>query len=251
MPFTDEQRKKAAETRERNREARLANGNAPTAATATLEPPAPAADETANELKRLAATLFSAADKKEQRDNALGDLEAFLARLSPKDFPDLADSPVVQQFVEMLGQRKAEMSPDDPPGTEYNRGTMAATSKPWTFRDLENSDIPIIEFEFDSFEDVYWQGLRRTYQPGVTYRDWRCFPDLVREGRKNMRLGNEHVQYLMKQANSLSDPSIAGIGTARVRGTADVGTYGPAAGLFTPDYEAGMTQEDGEGGEAE
>lgn len=83
---------------------------------------------------------------------------------------------------------------------------------------------------------VGWNGLMRSYEPGITYTDRRCFPDQIRERNRNLRLAGEHAEYLMRQRNQLTDPSITTMGTGRVRGTADRGSYRPAAGLFEPEY---------------
>lgn len=207
--------------------------------------PVPTKDEAADELKELAASLYKAADSKAERTRVMDELERFLSRLSPKDFPEIANSDVVMRFIDQMAQRKAEINKDDPPGTIYNRGTVGQYKKPWTERDLELSGMGRIEFEVAEPETVIWNGIRRDYIPGVPYNDYKCFVDTMRERTRNMRLAAEHVEYMFKLRNMLTDGSIAGIGTARIRGSADRGSYRPAAGLFEPEYStAGGTPAD-------
>lgn len=195
----------------------------------------PTRDEVNDELRSLAATLFKVADDKAERNRVLDQLEVFLGRLSAKDYPDLADSEIVQTFVERLAQRRAETS-SDPPGTIYNRGSLNQYKKSWTEHDLAKSGMGLVEFEVAEPEVVVWNGMRRDYEPGVTYRDYKCFVDTMRERTRNIRLAHEHAEYMFRMRQGLSDSSIASIGTARVRGTADRGSYRPAAGLFVPEY---------------
>jgi hypothetical protein len=206
-------------------------GEEPTIESVVMSP-----DAAASELKELAASLAKAADDKSERTRALDSLETFLRRLSPKDYPDLADSEIVQKFIERIAERKVEANKDDPPGTIYNRGTIAQFKKPWTERDLALSGMGMIEFETAEPECVIWNGIRRDYEPGVPYRDYKCFLDTIREKNRNLRLAGEHAEYMFKMRSSLTDRSIATLGTARIRGTADRGSYRPAAGLFTPEY---------------
>jgi hypothetical protein len=204
----------------------------------------PAKDEAADEFKELAARLYKVADDREQRVKVLDELEGFLAKLNPKDYPELAQSETVMRFIDLIAERKAEQNKDDPPGTIYGRGTMAEHKKAWTELDLRKSDIAKVEFEVNENESVIWQGLRRDYEPGITYTDYRCFVDLIREKNRNLRLAVEHTEYMFKQRNTLTDRGMATLGSARVRGSADRGSFRPAAGLFEPEYGAGGGDEE-------
>lgn len=235
--FTPEQRAESsarAKAQAAARKARLAAG------VETPDPPVvepPTQDAAADELKQLAAALYSAAGDKIKRTRAVSDLEAFLERLNPRDFPEIANSDVVLGFVDQLAKQKAETNLTDPPGTVYGRGTVAQHKKPWTERDLANSGMSMVEFYVAEPECVIWNGLRRDYQPGETYRDYKCFLDVITERNRNLRLANEHAEYLFKKRTHLTDPSVTTLGTARVRGTAEFGSYGRAAGLFSPEYK--------------
>lgn len=253
MGFTDEQRQKAAETRDRNRQARMASGNAPSTATATLEPPAVQEDGLTAALTGLTRMLGQAQTKKTKQADIIAQIEKVLEGIDPDEYPDIAKSDVVQQLFDAVVAQKTDSaaSTGQAPGSivwvrSPQTGLMVAASKvPWHETHLAGMDK--ITFTLDHAETVIWQGLRRDYQPDVEYTDYRCFYDLIREGRKNMRLGAEHAEYLMKKRNTLSDPTIATVGTGVVRGTADQGTYVPAGGLFTPDFAAAIAEGEEEG----
>jgi len=78
----------------------------------------------------------------------------------------------------------------------------------------------------------------------VPYRDYKCFLDTIREKGRNLRLAAEHAEYMFKMRSTMTDNSIATLGTARVRGTADRGSYRPAAGLFTPEFSTVGAEEE-------
>lgn len=193
-------------------------------------------DAAHDELKLLAANLFRAASQREERAKAIQNFEEFLGKLNPKDYPEIAGSEIVQRFIEQLSNQ--DVNKDDPPGTVYNRGAINERKKSWTESDLRRSDIKQVDFEVFQPEVIIWNGLRRDYEPGIIYTDYRCFPDLMRERNRLVRIAGEHAEYLFRQRNTLSDTSVAGHGTARVRGSADAGSYIPAAGTFEPSVAA-------------
>jgi hypothetical protein len=236
--WSPEQRAKMRELmRERQAKRKLAaSGELTEAAPAGEDRVTITKDDAAEELKQLAASLYKVADNKAERGKKLDELEGFLKRLDAKDFPELANSEIVMRFIDMIAERKSEINKDDPPGTIYNRGTIGQYKKAWTEHDLRTSDIAIVEFEVNEPETVVWNGLRRDYEPGITYADYRCFIDQIRERNRNLRLAEEHAEYLFKLRQTLTDNGIATMGTARVRGSADRGSYRRAAGLFEPEY---------------
>ena len=225
------------------RNARKKEEQAAVAAILGADEAAPSEANVTDELKALASKLYRVAEDKAERGKTLDELETFLARLPSKDFPELAQSEIVQNFVEMMMARSSETRPDDPPGTVYNRGAINQYKKAWTEEDLRRSDIAVMEFEVNEPETVVWCGIRRDYQPGTVYYDYRCFVDLIREKARNLRLAEEHVAYMFKRRNSLTDITIANMSTARIRGTADQGSYVPAGGFFEPGYSIGSDTE--------
>jgi hypothetical protein len=223
MGFTRESARAAAERRHANKT------DSPSSAMAE----APAPDAANEELMRLATALADAASKKADQAKALADVEAFLGRLKPGDYPDLAASPVVQAFVEQLAERKAADRPDDPPGTIYNRGTLAESKKDWQVGDLvpEKGWPWVYDYEPSVSEVVIWNGVHAVFTEGVPWSGPKLFVDQLNESRRATRLAREHAEYLMRMRNTISDPSLHDSGTARVRGVGK-GSYLPGAGVF-------------------
>jgi hypothetical protein len=110
-------------------------------------------DDVAEQLKRLGQELVAVADNEVARTVKLREVEAFLGKLQIKDFPELAESPVVQQFVGLLSSLT-----NLKPGESRNRGTLAEVVKDWTLREMHTefeqvTFIPVIS------DDFTWNGV--------------------------------------------------------------------------------------------
>lgn len=219
-------------------------------------------DEATAELARLGQALIASAGKKHEQQAAVASLEKLLGSLKPKDFPDLAENPVVMQFLESLAQQRATNS-DDPPGTIYNRGTIAVHSKPWTWNDLKSPQggwrpgepLPqgcvewVYEYTPDRTVLVTYNGLSVQFFAEQPWTGPKCFTDLLREQRRLERVGHEHVSYMFKSGGLPSDLGVINEGTRRVRSASSAGGQGtgfrPGAGI-SQQFWAGADQGDGE-----
>ena len=241
-PLTDEQRLAARERLARAREIKAEKS------TAVAERPEDT-DDLSGALLELAGALKSASSSKARRAEVVGKIEALLNSLDPKEYPDIAKSEVVQRLFDVVVEQKTEQAAQagQAPGSivwikSPQTGMMVAANKvPWHETHLKGFER--VTFELAEPRTVIWNGLRRDYSPDVEYTDYRMFYDLVRESRRATQDGEQHAEYLMRKRNTLRDPSIAGVGTAKVRGSADVGTYIPGGGTFEPSFTTALEEE--------
>lgn len=182
---------------------------------ATLEPPqaaeeaaSPKDEEPASEdvLKQLAGLFAEASGQKSNREKAVTEAIDLLGKLDPFKYPDIADNPTVQAFVEKVQQQRAQ-STDVPPGTIIGTG-MAAFKKPWTKNDLLKSKdltpeearargwIEWVEYRPIRNFDVTWQGIRIIWPARRLGRFPKAHVDVF-EGSLDAELWNEqHAGWL-------------------------------------------------------
>lgn len=242
MAWDEARRRKAAETKAAKREARQAT------ATPTSGP-----KEDAGDLGALLAGLGAAIQKegvnKQERARAIEQVEGLIGQLDPKDYPELAKSPAMQAFLEVLAEHKAESAPaTDPPGTIYrDKNGIAVSKKPWTLRDCYEQYL-LVEFTPLESKLVLFAGVPWYFVAEETVRVPKIFVDTYLESRRQTRVAYEHAQYLFKKGDRLSDPTVLTPVTARVRASGDGGWFEPGGGGIAgpgPQMEEG-----GEGGEA-
>lgn len=173
-------------------------------------------------LTNLANAFSDMAKAPRQRDQKIDEIGRLLASLNPSDYPKLMENPAIEKVLDMLDERQQAKSPNDPPGTIYDAGTMAQRKKPWTERDLrliiERGDMPIVEIpDPRKTTTITWNGLTRVIIADRPNWLEKCFADVYYESRHNERAGKEHADYMFRNANSVSDPSILNEGSMRVR----------------------------------
>lgn len=201
-----------------------------------IQDEAPEQDDATTALMEMAQELQAAAGNKQKQGEALRKLETFLIGLDPKDHPDLAKSPVVQRFVEQLGESKAKANPGDVPGTIYNRGTLAEAKKPWSGKDVW-SKYPSKTFTPTETIPIIFDGVKVQLFAEVEVTLPSIFYDIYAEHRKSTKAAHEHAAWLMRAPNAgppSSDPTILSEASQRVRSQATTGSFYPGAGGFTP-----------------
>lgn len=236
--WTDEQREEA---RQKAQERFAGKGSA----TAVAEPEEQGTDMSAL-LASLGQALSSAGTKKADQQRALSDLEAVLARLNPKEYPDLVDHPAIQQFVELLGQAKARSS-GDPPGTIYNKGTLGAYKKPWTWSDMK--DFPTVTFVPMENAFLQWNGLICTVVADMEQTIYKPFHDLYMESRRNTRYAKHMAEWLFRQREDPPPPDFISPEAVRARAYGDGGWYQPGAGSIAGAVTGPAGPESSEGGD--
>lgn len=198
-------------------------------------------DRTSEEiLANLAAVFAQAAGNKAAHAKALGEVEAVLSKLSPKDFPELAESPVIQQFLDQMAERNAELHPDDPPGTIYNRGTLGMTKKRWQWSDLKDAER--VRLTPTETIPITYQGLTMVLQADMDMEIPKPFYDVYMERRRGMETARQHAAFLFRQRDNIdpnrADPSVLSSSSGMVRGHGQGNTgYKPGAGAFNPGEE--------------
>ena len=174
----------------------------------------PDKDAVAEQLKALAGELAAVADNPEVRGTTLSKLEGFLSNLRIADFPELADSPVVQSFLSMMG---GEMQP----GETKHRGTLAERTRDWTWRDL--GEMEQMTFTPRETIAITWNGLTVQLGDDVECRIPRPFYDIYMEHRKAMKQADIHSDYMQGFSSQLPHPNWFTDDTAHVRANSTMG----------------------------
>lgn len=197
-------------------------------------PPEPASepDDIAVQLASLGEALTRVAGQKSERQQVIRQIEGLLAKLTPKDYPELANSAAVQGFLEIIEQQHA--ASDDAPGTIYNRGSMAQVKKPWTWADFAPDRQEWTTFTPTESTTVTIQGVRATFVADVDWSGPRAFYDVYMESRRARRVAGEHIRYLFGQGGTPSDPTVVNDASMLVRAMATGGRFYPGAGVFDP-----------------
>jgi len=174
----------------------------------------PKADDVAEQMRRLGAELAAAADDVGARDAKLREVEEFLGSLRVKDFPELAESPVVQQFVSLFTIPGA-------PGQVRRPGTLAQVEREWTWRDVGQFEtMEVIPFENIP---IIWNGLRLDLRARQRRRIPRPFYDIYMEHLKAVDQAAIHEAYLLGQSDAPPDPNWQTDATALARAYSTLG----------------------------
>lgn len=209
MGFTPEARQLAAEARARNKALR-----AEQAATAVAERlPSDEAEvpESEGVLAELAGLFARASGEKKGRDKAINEAIDLLGKLDPIKYPDIADNPAVQSFIDRVMSVRVQ-SADVPPGTLIGSG-MSATIKPWSWADLlKGKDVPVdevarranagelifpwVEYRPMKTTFVGWNGLHVYFRARQLVYVCKVFVDVFEESLNNEEFGEQHAAWL-------------------------------------------------------
>mgnify|MGYP001562722324 CR=1 FL=1 len=213
----------------------------------TVPEPTPEAGQgdTAATLISLGQAFLAMAQEKTDKAKAMVGIADMLGKLSAADYPALLDHPEVQRFVDGLIKQKAE-STDDPPGTIYNKGTLAEHKKPWQWRDLDNAER--ITFTPNETRLIVFNGLPLTIIADVENTVPAPFYGLYVESKRNTRFAQEHAEWLMRKRDNPTHPDMATPDSVRARAIGGVGWYEPGSGPHAG--AAPISDEEGKGGEA-
>lgn len=212
-------------------------------------------------LAQLSQYIVKAQTDKQRRNKHVEDAVAFLSRLSVKDYPELAENPVLVKFIEDVQAVKMK-DPTIPPGTIMNKGTLAENKKPWTVQDLKSppadwdgvSPLPPGHTQWHRFtpernQTVVFDGIRVNLFRRREFYGPKIFYDLYVQSIDAEEAAEQHAAFMFRAEGAAppSDPTILNEGTAAVRSTVTKGTYFPGmgtAGMAVPAAEgAGETAE--------
>lgn len=230
MPFTDEQRKKALESRMRNKAARAE------AATAVVE------DEDEDDvLSQLAQTILKARDKKANQRKVLEDLGKILDQIDPKEHPEIAEDPVIEQFLEKIGEQREKRARSQglPPGSVIgNPNSLGAQIVSWTYGDLDKyvtkcgceggpcgispcpNGIPDLRtWTPNETIPVFWNGLRCQLIADQEVTAHSCFYNVYMDHKALTRDGDARKAFMFGRTQNLpgGDGSEATVAMSRAR----------------------------------
>lgn len=172
-------------------------------------------DETAVMLSQLASELAAVANDREARQEKLKDVEKVLSNLKVKDFTDLAESPVVQTFLKLMG------NDDLKPGEIRNRGTLAERARDWTYRDMEQ--FPKVTLEPRETLPVTWNGLTYQFQDGIEITVPEPVANIYKEHRYAVEQAKKHENFMLGYSDVPPDPNWMAETSAAVRAFSQMG----------------------------
>lgn len=202
-------------------------------------------DSVAEQLKKLGGELAAVADNEIARTEKLKEVEELLGNLKVKDFPELAESPVIQQFASMFADVHGLK-----PGEVRNRGTLAETSRDWTIEDFRRMPhvtfipvvtIPITINGVGPFQLV--QGEECSV-PETVYAHYREY--LYRTKQADI-----HAKWLMGQSEQMPDKNWLTPEGARVAATSRQGaSIGRRSGSMGVGWFPGEAEGEATGGQS-
>lgn len=192
-------------------------------------------DEATTALKNAAELMAKAASDRANRSELLKEVEANLSKLRIVDFPELADSPVVQSFIKAMGTDNMR------PGETRGRGTLAERIREWSERDL--SQFPMKTFYADESLPLIWNGLVRHTVSGEENTLPEPFYNIWLDHKKALKQAKIHEDYLLGYSPQTPDPNWMAENSARVRAFSQMGPTPDSrtrgVGFLPPEAEGG------------
>lgn len=162
-------------------------------------------------LSELAGLFQRAASKEQGSDKAITDALELLGSLNPLKYPDLADNPTVQAFIERVQGARMQSS-DLPPGSIIGSG-LTASKKPWSWGDLKKSMhvsveevtrrnalgeiiFPWVEYMPIKNSPVIWNGLQVYFRARQRVYVCKVFVDVFEESLTQEEFAEQHAAWL-------------------------------------------------------
>lgn len=190
-------------------------------------------------LRQAAEQMNKAAEDKEGREAALKEVENTLSRVNTKDAQELADSPIVQAFLRMVGTEDLQ------PGEARNKGTLAERGREWSIDDMIRQFELVRIFPIIN-KDITWNGVGPfRLQQGVPMRVPQPIADEYERILTAMRQADVHIKYIMNKSNEEPDANYLTSSSNKLRAlsVSGQGVYEPGKGLI---YGAGEGPEEGD-----
>lgn len=172
-------------------------------------------DEATKALQEAAELISKAASDRANRKAILKEAEAALTKLKLVDYPDLAESLVIQAFIKAMGLG------DLRPGGVANRGTLAERIRDWTWRDLakevESGRMPLRHFTSNERLTLTWNDLEIIVEADVECEVPACFHDIYLERQKAKRNAVIAEHYYLGLSDVPPPPEYHSAESAKVR----------------------------------
>lgn len=166
------------------------------------------------QLKQLGAELQAVGEDKEQQAEKIKQVEELLGNLQVKDFPDLAESPVVQSF---LGLLRGDMRP----GEVKHKGTLAEVDREWTLEDI-NAEIRAERMGLKKFTPMEslpltFNGVQIYVRAGEECEIPDCFYNIYKDHMYAKKQAGINERFLQGESNAEPDPNWSSESGALVR----------------------------------
>ena len=159
----------------------------------------PEDDEATIAFRQAAELLGKAASDRTNRNTYLKDAESALGKIRIIDYPELAESPIIQNFVKAMGMSGLQ------PGEVKNKGTLAEREREWTMHDVRVAVARGI-FKLRTFTPnenltLVWNGVEIQIIANEECTLPDVFHDVYRERQEALRQGRLHVEWLMGRSS--------------------------------------------------
>jgi hypothetical protein len=167
-------------------------------------PTAPPKDELAAQLAQLGGELQAVANDEIARTEKLKEVEAVLGQVQVKDFPDLAESPVIQSFIQMLGMG------DLTPGETRNKGTLAERTRNWSWGDIQagvrSGAIKLCRFVPAETIELTFNGLALRVVADQECEVPEMFYDIYRDRRRALGEAAKNEAWMLGKSTQAPHP---------------------------------------------
>jgi hypothetical protein len=204
------------------------------------------------EFADFARILGKAETKRQEKEAAIDGIEKLLGSLTPGDYPELADHPVVQKFMGLIAE-KHERQDERKPGTVYGEG-LARQDIPWRMEDVVKRATDPTHPDYETFRLVEWPGRETIYLGWNGLGIWvfedhpqlipKVFMDVYNESRRQKLAAQQHRDFLFAKRGLAggpgpegvaADPTIMagpnGVASRMLRGQFSGGEFTPGGGL--------------------
>lgn len=208
--------------------------NAPKKAVAVAKPPAvegevlESQDEVLKQLAEFASLMGDAVKKKSDTKKVLDQVAELLNGLDPSAYGEVLSHPIVEKLAGVITEAKAK-DPGIRPGEDLG---PAIGKKPYTMGDFRRDPaIKWVEYTPRHTVPVTLNGVLFQLYEDQTVLIPEEVRNIAEASRLAPRLAKEHIDYMFRKRDSVSDPTILSDGSRRVRGRYSGGLAGVGTGL--------------------
>ena len=206
----------------------------------------PAADSAIAKLAELGAALAAVADDEGARIEKLDAILDQIKTLDDDDRRALLKHQVVRDLVDAALEADRPSPAGDRPGS-----VKGFVKKYWTWKDLET--MPRKTGMSPITQQFFWNGLPWRFEANEEFDCPEVFYGLLQDHIRNVRSAHEHAAWLFAHRNQVSDPTIIGPDSQRVRATGQADQkqhFQPGGGIVANPMGRGAEAAGGEVAEA-
>lgn len=189
-------------------------------------------------IAELMGALQAVRNKKNAGTKALEELGAILDKIDPHEYPDLADNPMIEAFLDKIGDARLKKAAKGklPPGTVIGDG-MAARDVQWSLNDINlkpDGTKELVTWTPAETIPIFYNGVMCQCIADVEITTEKAFYDIYSEHRRLMREGEVRKRWMFGKTNERPPESDeAAVSMARVRAFMGMGGEGGGGRILT------------------